>query len=256
MTHLFDEWASIQARIKAAERVLLMLDCDGTLAPIVARPEAARVPAETLRTLQALRDRKRIALAVISGRSASDVASLVGLTGIHYFGSHGRERLRPGSAEIETAPRGRAAIAAACQLLARELAGIDGFHVENKGVSAAAHYRNVDPRHRDAVQRSVRAAVRAVGELQASPGKMVYDITPLDGVDKGLAATRLLGEIGGLPCYFGDDTTDEAAFQALPPPAITVFVGPSGAQTSARFRVADPEEVGVALARILRASCD
>lgn len=256
MTHLLDRWASIQARIEAAERVLLMLDCDGTLAPIVARPSEARVPAGTLRTLEALRDRKRIELAVISGRGASDVSALVGLTGIHYFGSHGRERVRPGSPDIETDPRGRTAIAAACRILARELAGIDGFHVENKGVSAAAHYRNVDPRHRDAVQRSVREAVRAVGELRASPGKMVYDITPLDGVDKGLAATKLLGEIGGLPFYFGDDTTDESAFRALPSAAITVFVGPRGAQTAARFRVADPEEVGGALAHILRATCD
>ena len=256
MTHLFERWASIQARIEGAERVLLMLDFDGTLAPIVAQPSAARVPAGTFGTLRALRDRKRIELAVISGRGASDVRGLVGLTGIHYFGSHGRERARPGSAEIETDPRGRAAIAAACEILARELAGIDGFHIENKGVSAAAHYRNVDPRHHVAVERSVREAVRAVSELHASPGKMVYDITPLDGVDKGLAATRLLGEFGGLPVYIGDDTTDESAFEALPPSAITVFVGPLGARTAARFRVSDPEEVGCALTRILRATRD
>lgn len=256
MTHLFDTWASIQARIGAAERVLLMLDFDGTLAPIVPQPSEARVPAGTLRTLRALRDRDRIELAVISGRSASDVASLVGLADIHYFGSHGRERMRPGSTEIEAGPRGRTAIDAACQILARELAGIAGFHVENKGVSAAAHYRNVNPRHHAAVERSVREAVRAVDGLHASAGKMVYDITPLDGVDKGLAATRLLGEIGGLPFYIGDDTTDESAFKALPPPAITVFVGPSGAKTAARFRVSDPAEVECALARIHRAARD
>lgn len=256
MTQLFDRWASIHASLEAAERVLLMLDFDGTLAPIVAEPSAARVPAGTARTLEALRDRNRIELAVISGRRASDVSALVGLADIHYFGSHGRERMRPGSAEIETDPRGRTAIAAACRIIARELAGTDGFHIENKGVSAAAHYRNVAPEHRDAVRRSVQEAVRTVDELHASPGKMVYDITPLDGVDKGVAATRLLGEIGGLPLYFGDDTTDEAAFRALPTHAITVFVGPSEAKTAARFRVADPEEVGCALARILRAARD
>ena len=169
MTYLFDKWPSIQARIRAAERVLLMLDFDGTLAPIVARPSEARVPAETLRTLKALRDRKQMELAVISGRGATDVRSLVGLTDIHYFGSHGRERVRPGSTRVETDPRGRTAIAEACQIVAQELAGIDGFHIENKGVSAAAHYRNVDPLHNVAVQRAVRDAVRTVGELQASP---------------------------------------------------------------------------------------
>ncbi len=256
MTHLFEGWASIHASLETAERVLLMLDFDGTLAPIVARPSAARVSAGTARTLHALRDRKRIELAVISGRGASDVSSLVGLTGIHYFGSHGRERMRPGCTEIETDPRGRTAIAAACRILARELAGIGGFHIENKGVAAAAHYRNVDRRHHGAVRRSVREAVRTVGDLHASPGKMVYDITPLDGVDKGLAATRLVGEIGGLPFYFGDDTTDESAFRALPPSAVTVFVGPCGAKSAARFWVTDPEEVGCALARVLRATRD
>lgn len=256
MTHLFDGWASIRARIETADRLLLMLDFDGTLAPIVAQPSAARVPAGALQTLRDLRDRDRIELAVISGRSASDVGSLVGLAGIHYFGSHGRERMRPGSTEIEADLRGRAAVAAACEILARGLTGIDGIHIENKGVSAAAHYRNVDPRHHAAVQRSVLEAVRTVGELQASPGKMVYDITPLDGVDKGFAATKLLGEFGGLPFYIGDDTTDESAFKALPPPAITVFVGPSGAKTAARFRVSDPAEVECALTRIHRATRD
>lgn len=256
MTYLFDAWPSIQARIRTAERVLLMLDFDGTLAPIVARPSEARVPAETLRTLKALRDRKRMELAVISGRGATDVRSLVGLTDIHYFGCHGRERVRPGSTRVETDPGGRTALAEACQILARELAGIDGFQIENKGVSAAAHYRNVDPLHHFAVQRAVREAVRTVGELHASPGKMVYDITPLDGVDKGVATMRILGEIGGLPIYIGDDTTDESAFKALPPTAITVFVGPSGAKSAARFRLSDPVAVGCALARILQTTCD
>ena len=59
-------------------------------------------------------------------------------------------------------------------------------------------------------------AVRASGGLKMSPGKMVYDITPTDGIDKGTAATGLFRRYGGLPLYFGDDTTDESVFAALP----------------------------------------
>ena len=83
---------------------------------------------------------------------------------------------------------------------------------------------------------------------------MVYDITPADGVDKGSAAATLLRETGGLPVYFGDDTTDESAFGALGDEAVTVFVGPSGIPSLARYRVSGPPEVGEALARILDAA--
>ena len=251
MTHLFHAWESISGRLTGSGRLLLMLDFDGTLAPIVPHPPDARMPPESRSLLGRLRDLPLVEIAVVSGRAAADVRSLVGLDGVHYFGCHGRERIRPEGGPVEVDERGRASIRAVCARLAEALGDVAGFVVEDKGVSAAAHFRNAAAENRDRIAREVREAVEATGRLQASPGKMVYDITPLDGVDKGTAAAELVRERGGTPIYFGDDTTDESAFRALSGQAVTVFVGPPDNESAARYRVADPHEVTRALDRIL-----
>ena len=247
MIHLLEHWTAVAARLTQAERLLLMLDFDGTLAPIVPRPCDARIPDAALPTLRKLQASPRVTLAVVSGRGARDVRALAGLAGIHYFGSHGRERIRPGSAEVESSPAGLSQIRACCRHLAHELGDIEGFEVEDKGTAAAAHFRNVDARHWQRVERAVRQAA-AIGSLHVSQGKRVFDITPNDGIDKGTAALELFGEVGGLPIYFGDDTTDETAFAALPDEAITVYVGPEAGNSGARYRVSGPQEVRRALA--------
>ncbi len=252
MTHLFDNWPSISEQLGRADKLLLMLDFDGTLAPIVPHPPDARIPPAAMSSLRALRACPGVEMAIVSGRAASDVRSLVGLSGIHYFGSHGRERIRPEGGPAEADYSERAAIQAICEQLAAELGGVAGFAIEDKGVTAAAHFRNADARDRGRIAQIVRHAVEAAGQLKVSPGKMVCDITPTDGVDKGSAALALLRELGGVPLYFGDDATDESVFRALPSAAITVFVGPPSSDSPARFRVAGPGEVSEALARILR----
>ncbi len=256
MIHLFQAWPEVAGRIRRSDRLLLMLDFDGTLAPIVPRPPDARAPAETLAALRGLQRLPGVALAVVSGRGARDVSELLGLAGVHYVGSHGRERLRPGRDAVECSGRGRESVRAACERLAAELADVPGFQVEDKGMSAAAHYRNASPGALPRVERAVRRAVAAIPGLQAAPGKRVFDITPADGIGKGTAVAGLLGEFGGLPLYFGDDTTDEDAFRALAGQAVTVFVGPPGRLSAARYRLADPGEVATALARILAIASD
>ena len=251
MIHLFEAWHEIASRLRHAERLLLMLDFDGTLAPIVARPPDARIPAQTQATLRALQACPNVTLAIVSGRAVRDVQALAGLEGIHYFGSHGGERLRPGSSTVDADACALAGIRNLCRRLARELSDVPGFEIEDKGASAAAHYRNVEPDQRGRVEKAARAAVGANRSLRLSPGKMVYDITPRDGADKGAAAKGLLREAGGLPLYFGDDTTDESAFVALPASAVTVHVGPQKEQSAARYRVSGPREVAESLLRIL-----
>ena len=253
MTHLFDEWGAVSGRLAGSGKLLLMLDFDGTLAPIVPHPPDARMPPESRSLLRKLRDSPRVEIAVVSGRAADDVRALVALGGVHYFGCHGRERIRPEGGPVETDERGRAAIRAVCALLAGALEDVAGFEVEDKGVSAAAHFRNAAAENRDRIAREVREAVEATGRLKASPGKMVYDITPSDGIDKGTATAELVRERGGTPIYFGDDTTDESAFRALSGQAVTVYVGPPDNDSAARYRVADPHEVTRAMARILTA---
>lgn len=251
MIHLFDAWSEIIGTLRDSERLLLMLDFDGTLAPIVAQPPEARVPPQTQTALQALQSCPNVTLAIVSGRSVREVQALAGLTDVHYFGSHGGERLRPGCDTVGADTQAREEIRSVCCRLALQLADVPGFAVEDKGASAAAHYRNVEPSHRWRVEKAVRDAQTASPSLRISAGKMVFDITPLGGKDKGAAVAELLREVGGFPLYFGDDTTDESAFRALPESAVTVHVGPSEDQSAARFRVADPGEVAESLLRIL-----
>ena len=255
MIHLLEEWAAVADRLRQAKRALVMLDFDGTLAPIVPRPADARVPAATQNALRALMQCAAVELALVSGRGADDVRALAGLPDIHYFGSHGREHIAPGTESVTADQAGRLAIFAVCERLAAALSDVDGFQIENKGVSAAAHFRIVDASHRKRVERAVRDAVASVGSLNFSAGKMVFDITPDDGVNKGTAVLTLLREVGGLPLYFGDDTTDESAFRALPRETISVFVGPAGRHTQARYRLSDTAEVGRALSSILDVLC-
>ena len=189
MTDLLADWKAVSARLRSARRLLLMLDFDGTLAPIVPHPSDARVPAATLATLVALRDCPGVAMAVVSGRGARDVRGLLGLRGIDYFGSHGRERIRPWSETVEADRRGRDAIREVCGRLLAGLSDATGFEIEDKGVAAAAHYRNARPGDRARIERTVLQAVAAVPSLRVSRGKMVLRHHPCRRSRQGLCGS-------------------------------------------------------------------
>ena len=89
MKHLFEDWEYIQTRIQQAQNLFLFLDYDGTLTPIVSRPELALCPSQVKKHLEELRDLPRVYLAIISGRSIEDVREKVGVSGIVYVGNHG-----------------------------------------------------------------------------------------------------------------------------------------------------------------------
>ena len=89
MKHLFEEWEHIQNRIRQAQNLFLFFDFDGTLAPIVSRPELALCPREVKLLLRKLRDVRNVYLGIISGRSLEDIYEKVGIPGITYVGNHG-----------------------------------------------------------------------------------------------------------------------------------------------------------------------
>src|SRR5512143_3714100 len=95
MKHLFEDWKNIRARMKRARTLFLFLDYDGTLTPIVSRPELALCPSDVKKHLERLRDLPGVYLAIISGRSLEDVREKVGVSGISYVGNHGLEIENP-----------------------------------------------------------------------------------------------------------------------------------------------------------------
>jgi trehalose 6-phosphate phosphatase len=186
----------------AAEPALaaVILDVDGTLAPIVDRPEDARVPYETQAELERLRGRYGL-VACVSGRSSVDARRIVGVDGIEYVGAHGLE-LAPAAA----AWRGR--------LL--DFARTVDWPVEDKGVTLTFHWRQADDQER-AAERFEQVAVRArAAGLDARFGRKVLELRPPVRADKGTAVAALLhARRLRRAAYVGDDTTDVDAFHAL-----------------------------------------
>ena len=225
----------------APERAALILDVDGTLAPIVLRPEDARVPEETRRELARLRDRYAL-VACLSGRAGTDAARVVGVPGLVYVGAHGLE-LEP------EAERWR-------ERLQGFVAGVE-WPVEDKRLTVSFHFREAadESAARAALER-VAADARAAG-LVPRWGRKVLELRPPVAADKGTAVRRLLEERGlTRALYAGDDATDLDALRALAGLEVAVRVavasdeGPSELGQEADIVVQSPREL-VELLRLL-----
>lgn len=222
------------------------LDYDGTLTPIVAHPDDARL-SDTMRArLARLAD--RAPLAVVSGRSRAQVQGIVDLPGLITVGSHGFEIDGPGL-RYEVGHEHLPALAQAEIRLRDALRGIDGAQLERKPYTLAAHTRRVDPGRRAQVERLVMAVASGQPMLRVERGHRVLELRPDVDWDKGRAVLWLLDRLAlaGGPgvLYIGDDVTDESAFAALRGRGgVTVVVAGEPRPTAAAYRLADPDEVG------------
>ena len=222
-------------------RAGILLDVDGTLAPIVQRPDEATVPGEARRELERLVGRYAL-VACISGRTGAEARQLVGVDDVRYVGSHGLE-LSP------EADRWRGEIH-------RFAAGVD-WPVEDKGVTVSFHYREAEDEEAALEYlEEVAERARAAG-LVARFGRKVLEIRPPVEADKGTAVTLLLEEAGlRRALYAGDDTTDVDAFRALDGLELGIRVAvssdeaPSELVESADIVVASPAELLALLERL------
>ena len=220
----------------------LILDVDGTLAPIVLRPEEAVVPEETRRELRRLVGRYAL-VACLSGRSAADARRVVGVEGISYVGEHGLE-LEP---EAEAWAERLAAFAAqAGWPAAPGKRGTLSFHARGHPAPAAAEA---------ALRRLAERAARK--GLRARLGRKVLEVRPPLAADKGTAVRRLLAEAGlRRALYAGDDATDVDAFRGLAGLDLAVRVAvasdeaPRELLEAADVVVLGPEELGALLRRL------
>jgi trehalose 6-phosphate phosphatase len=217
----------------------LITDVDGTISPIEALPEQARVLQTALDALADLRHKVAV-LAVVSGRSALDAQRMVDLDRVTYIGNHGLEILTADGPEIvpEAQPWvPRVATALAC-VAATTLP--TGVVVENKGASGSIHYRLTSDPDTARTQLLLALDTCAVpAGLRIEEGRMVVNLLPPLTVSKGSAVSRLARERGlRRLVYFGDDVTDAHAFRALAQlhdeeGLETLSVGVVGAETPA-----------------------
>lgn len=220
MKHLFSGKNPEILRQLAAGRALLAFDFDGTLAPIVADRDEARMRAVTQRAFDDLC--RLYPCAVISGRGRKDVMGRLGGAKVKYvIGNHGLEP-SPGLASH------RKEVQELREALIDALRAVSGVDIEDKRYSLAIHYR-----HAEKKGRARGSILRAVEGLSSAPrvvlGKQVVNVLPEGAPDKGDALLALRARTRSEIClYVGDDVTDEDVFRRRDPGRLlTIRVGAS-----------------------------
>jgi trehalose 6-phosphate phosphatase len=235
--------------LAAADSLLVAIDFDGVLAPIVSDPSAARPLPESFATLVSLAELPGTSVAVVSGRALDDLAALSKLPPqIHLVGSHGAE-FDHGFGDALTDDR----LALRAELrreLGHIVAGAEGVLLEPKPASVAVHVRNASDAVGTRVLRDVMEGPGSWPGIQVTAGKKVLELAVISA-SKGTALDVLREKLGASAVFFaGDDVTDEKAFARLRAGDVGVKVG--GGETLAEYRVADPYEVADVLADLLR----
>ena len=239
----------------AGKRPAVFLDYDGTLTPIVDRPEDAIISESMREAVRGLA--RRTTVCVISGRDRPVVQELMGVDDLVVAGSHGFDIWSPeeGTLEHEGSAGFEDLLQEVTTRICGEAGAIEGALIEPKKASVAVHYRLVSESQRPRIKELVDALLAEhPDELKVTPGKMVYEIQPKLDWDKGKAVLYLLEALGldrdeFVALYLGDDLTDEHAFEALSGRGIGIFVGDAddpevaGRSTAADFVLSSTQEV-------------
>ena len=245
MRHLFSPEGDAALAATMADGPLLAFDFDGTLAPIVARPDDARVPLAVARRLDRLA--AMLPLAIITGRRVEDVRARLAFEPRYIIGSHGAED--PSAAcDLESSvfdPLRERLAARAAEL------GACGVTVEDKQHSIALHYRLA--RDRERAHGLISALVEKLEPgLSAFGGKLVVNVVAANAPDKARAVAALVERCEVRSAVFvGDDLNDEPVFARPEPTWLTVKVGRDYPASAAKFCIEGPGEVAAMLDRML-----
>ncbi|CAN6482304.1 unnamed protein product [Victoria cruziana] len=265
---------SFQMITSAAEgkRIVLFLDYDGTLSPIVNDPDCAFI-------LDGMRPVIREAAslfptAIISGRRRDQVYEFVGLPELYYAGSHGMDIMVPTIASSKPDACGQSCetptdrqvtdenlfqpakeflpmIDEVFRSLLESTKGIDGVKLENNKFCVSVHYRRVSEENWDEVAQRVLTILQGYPRLKVTHGRKVLEVRPKIKWDKGKAVEFFMDSLGlsncfdVLPIYIGDDRTDEDAFRVLREKhdGFGILVSAAPKETSALYMLKDPTEV-------------
>lgn len=246
MQHLFGPEGELALAQALRQQPLLAFDFDGTLAPIVARAEDARLSAAVATRLKALAE--RLPLAIVSGRTVADVRARLGFEPRFLVGNHGAED--PQDPQASAAQRQRLdGLRQRLHAHQAEMAAA-GIQVEDKGASVALHYRLSRQRKQalaliDQILAPCDAAWRVFG------GKMVVNVVPIDAPDKAVAVHALVARCGaGCAVFAGDDVNDEPVFESAPPHWLTIRLGRGDGRSRARYFLDSTNEMAMLLERM------
>ena len=223
---------SLRARLSAISmnRLILFLDFDGTLTPIVPHPRQAKLSRSVRETLRKLA--RRVPVVIISGRAPIDLRRRVRLREVCYVGHHGLSCLEAGG-EVTwlTTPPHRTLVRRWLKAIQTAAEGIEGAIVEDKGMTVALHDRLVNPKQRSRLRRRasrVLAPWIAQGSVSLLRGRRVLEARSPRAGNKGTAVSMLLRRPWAryrVPVYFGDDRTDFDAFSVVHGRGLAIRIG-------------------------------
>lgn len=226
--YLFDNMSEIKKRV-FHKNIFMFLDYDGTLTPIVGTPDKAVISNEMRSLIIKLKD--IIPVAIISGRALKDVKARVGIEDIIYAGNHGAE-IWDGRKEIvsQGLAENRRLLEDILLRLEKETSHIKGVLLEDKGITASLHFRNVNVRQVGEIFSILEKIAKEYEEdLRFIIGKKVFEIRPVNIWNKGDAVSWIIENMGErrFPVYIGDDTTDEDAYSVLKNRGLSISIGGS-----------------------------
>ncbi|XP_052161173.1 probable trehalose-phosphate phosphatase 3 [Oryza glaberrima] len=267
-------WFESVAAAAKGKEIVVFLDYDGTLSPIVADPDRAFMSDEMREAVRGVA--KHFPTAIVSGRCIDKVFDFVKLEELYYAGSHGMDIRGPTAAASEynhnmKAKQGDAVtfqpaadflpvIEEVYQVLKERMASIRGSLVENNKFCLSVHYRCVDEAEWGVLDGKVRAVIEGYPDLRLSKGRKVLEIRPVIDWDKGSALQFLLKSLGYegrndvFPIYIGDDRTDEDAFKVLRNmgQGIGILVTKVPKETAASYTLREPSEVKEFLRKLVK----
>lgn len=252
MKLLFSFWEAIADKIKNAKHILLLLDYDGTLTPIVKKPELAFLSPQIRDCLQELSSNHSLTLGIISGRALNDLQSKVGITSIIYAGNHGLEIEGPDISFINPeAVKAVSMLHSLAQDISLALADIEGAWIEDKKLTLSLHYRLVNEAQCNRLNEIFNEITReylAYDRIRITSNKKTYDIRPAVNWDKGKAIEYIVKALFPTNQPFllaiGDDKTDYDSFRAVnTAKGISVFVGDADIKAPACYFLRSPGEV-------------
>ncbi|KAF7094506.1 hypothetical protein CFC21_096811 [Triticum aestivum] len=244
------------------KQVVVFLDYDGTLSPIVADPDTAVISGEMREAVRGVA--KHFPAAIVTGRCVEKVCSFVGLSELYYAGSHGMDIKGPGSnAEevlLQPAREFLPVIAEVYEALVEKTKSTPGARVENNKFCLSVHFRCVDEKRWSPLAEQAKEVLRDYPDLSLNEGRKVLEIRPSIMWDKGKAVEFLLQSLGFdgrsdvLPLYLGDDRTDEDAFKMLRKRGhgLGILVSKCPRETDASYSLQDPTEVMEFLHRLVQ----
>lgn len=254
MTDLREAWSTIEKRLRSASSVVILTDFDGTLVPLANRPDLVQLPHSIRATLSCLASLSNVSVGIVSGRALNDLVARMGVPKIWYVGNHGYEFQSPLGQEVRLYDHADVRyLDAVARELSHVIGDFPGVLLEPKGPVFALHYREMDPELLPQLEQEFLDVIQLHHDRVAlTRGKCVLEAKLRGPHTKGTAVRTIVRESppGSFPIYFGDDSSDHAAFLELRAEGLTISVG-EAISFLAEYTLPGPQAVNQVLGGML-----